>query len=133
MSVLSINQLYSFSTLAPSILGAQYSNVRLVAIMDYNLAVQQKNVELLQRQVAPYLLPGSPTDVKKFTFYKFQINTTDFVVVCNHWVTQDGFVASNSVDAVVRIFNIDETQDTAIVREQLRLLGYTFTIETVNH
>ena len=132
MSTLTINKLYSFSTLAPSILGA-FFNVRLVAIMDYNLAIQQKNVELLHRQIAPFLLSGSPTDVKKFTFYKFQINVTDFVVVCDHWVTQDGFTASTSVDVVVRIFNANEEEDVDIIREQLRLLGYTFTIATVDH
>jgi hypothetical protein len=139
MSNLIINQLYSFSTLAPSILGASYSSVRLVSIMDYASAVQNKNVELLQKQVEPYLLPGTPTDVKKYQFYKFQTRAAvgptpaEYIVVADEWVTTEGFVAVTSVDAVVRINNVDAVADIAIITEQLRLLGYTFTVETVTH
>lgn len=138
MAALTPNGLYTFSTIAPSVLGSTFTNVRLMESMGYSSALRYANIELLQRQILPYLLPGTPLDLKRYEFHRFHVGTDAnnkpiYVVVADHWVTTDGFVLTSSVDAVIRIFNIDPVESVQMVREQLRLLGFTFTIETVDH
>ncbi len=138
MAILTPNGLYTFSTIAPSVLGSTFTNVRLLESMGYSSALRYANVELLQRQVLPYMLPGTPLDLKRYQFHRFDTgvdanNKPTSVVVADQWITSDGFVATSSVDAIVRIFNVDPVESVQMIRDQLRLLGLTFTIETVDH
>ncbi len=129
MTVLAINKLYKFYTYAPSILGAAFDKAKLVAILDYNGAIKQKNVEFLQKQVYPYLPASTPRNLKEYTFYKFQTESNSNIIVANYWLINESTEEITTLNLNVNVFDVS-TQDVATIREQLRLLGYTFETST---
>ena len=129
MTTLSINKLYKFYTYAPSILGASFDKAKLVAILDYNSAIKHKNVEFLQKQVYPFLPASTPRNVKDYVFYKFQTESDSNIIMANYWLIDESTVEITTLNLNVNVLNVS-TQDISVIREQLRLLGYTFETST---
>ncbi len=75
MSSMSINKHYNFSVYANSILGTSYTNTKLVSILDYHTALKFANVELLHRQVFPYLPPNTLLTTPSIPTISFSITT----------------------------------------------------------
>lgn len=126
MSVLVINNHYNFSLYANSVLGSSYKGFRLSSILDYNVAVKFGNIDLLHRQVYPYLPPGTPKDHTKYTYFLFQSDNKQ-LVVAQEWIIPSSIVQTVGRDYTITIRNSTDAQ-VAIVRDQLRLLGLTFDI-----
>lgn len=126
MSTLVINNHYNFSLYANSVLGSSYKGFRLSSILDYNVAVKFGNIDLLHRQVYPYLPPGTPKDHTKYTYFLFQSDNKQ-LVVAQEWIIPSSIEQTVGRDYTITIRNSTDTQ-VAIVRDQLRLLGLTFDI-----
>lgn len=127
MSALLINNHYDFSVYANSILGASYSNARLVSILDYHTAMKFENVILLHRQVFPYLPEGTSEDQTRYTYYLFKINGRD-VVLADVWIVTGSIVSSSGSTYNLKLLNITSGQ-LSIVRDQLRLMGISFLVD----
>lgn len=119
-----INKLYNFNTYAVTVLGATFSKAKLVAIMDYFTASKEKNVDILQKQVLPFLPPGTPLDIINYTFYKFKTDAGPYIVLASYWIDNSSQSVCVSLNASFLINNIVDS-DVPIIVEQLRLLGYT--------
>lgn len=126
MSTLSINKHYNFSVYANSILGTSYKNTKLVSILDYTTALKFGNVELLHRQVYPYLPPGTPSDHTRYSYYLFSHNGKT-LVLADVWIVASSIEETEGLNYTLRLSNITSSQ-LAIVRDQLRLLGIQFTV-----
>ena len=126
MSTLVINNHYNFSLYANSVLGSSYKGFRLSSILDYNVAVKFGNIDLLHRQVYPYLPPGTPKDHTKYTYFLFQSDNKQ-LVVAQEWIIPSSIEQTVGRDYTITIRNSTDTQ-VAIVRDKLRLLGLTFDI-----
>lgn len=128
MSSLTINKHYNFSIYANSVLGVSYINTKLVAILDYNTALKFSNIELLHRQIYPYLPPNTPQDHTKYTYYLFKHNNKN-IVIADVWLIQSSIEETSGLSYTIRLNNITTSQ-LSIVRDQLRLLGISFEIVT---
>ena len=126
MSTLVINNHYNFSLYANSVLGSSYKGFRLSSILDYNVAVKFGNIDLLHRQVYPYLPPGTPKDHTKYTYFLFQSDNKQ-LVVAQEWIIPSSIEQTVGRDYTITIRNSTDAK-VAIVRDQLRLLGLTFDI-----
>lgn len=126
MATLSINKYYNFSVYANSVLGTTYTNAKLVSILDYHTALKFGNIELLHKQVFPYLPTGTPSDNTKYTYYLFNYLGSN-IVLADVWLLDSSIVETLGLNYTVRLNNISNTQYT-IVRDQLRLLGISFDI-----
>ena len=126
MISLDINHHYSFSVYANSILGTNYRNARLVSTLDYRRALKYDNIVLQHNRIFPYLPPGTPEDSTKYTYYLFEVNGKE-KVLADVWIDQTSVVLSTGVDHTLRLINVTNSQFT-MVRDQLRLLGITFTV-----
>lgn len=126
MISLDINHHYSFSVYANSILGTNYRNARLVSTLDYRRALKYDNIVLQHSRIFPYLPPGTPEDSTKYTYYLFEVNGKE-KVLADVWIDQTSVVLSTGVDHTLRLINVTNSQFT-MVRDQLRLLGITFTV-----
>jgi hypothetical protein len=124
--MLSINKHYNFSVYANSILGSSYKNAKLTSILDYNTAIKFGNVELLQRQIYPYLPPNTITDHTKYTYYLFKYNNKD-IVLADVWIEQTSIEETEGLNYTLRLNNVT-SQQLSTVRDQLRLLGVSFDI-----
>jgi hypothetical protein len=59
MPSLSLNKHYNFSLYDNSVLGKTYKNAKLKSILDYYTALKFSDVELLNKQIYPYLPSGT--------------------------------------------------------------------------
>ena len=126
MTTLTINKHYNFSVYANSILGTAYKNTKLVSILDYTTALKFGNIELLHRQIYPYLPPNTLADHTKYTYYLFQYNGKT-IVIANVWILQNSIEETEGLNYTLKLNNITSTQLT-IIRDQLILLGIAFDI-----
>lgn len=126
---LKINHWYRFDTYAPSILGTQYTRMKLVMEASYSFALEKANVELLGRQVQPLLPPGTPTNRRNYTYYVFvSPDGSKQIVLASYWIIEESLEEVQEAKATIHIENID-TSDVNAIRDQLRAMGYTFQIE----
>lgn len=124
--MLSTNKYYNFSVYANSVLGTVYKNAKLVSTLDYRKALKEANIELLQRQIYPYLPPGTPSDHTKYTYYVFEYNGKE-ITLADVWIEQTSIEETSGLNYTLKLNNITSPQLTTI-RDQLRLLGISFDI-----
>jgi len=128
---LQINKTYNFNLYAPSVLGASYRNAKLIGILDYTSALKIKNVEQLHRQVYPYLPAGVINNPKTYTYYHFKYEKSGSyydLIVAHPWFIESSVVEVNSFNLFITVNNVSNN-DIEIIRNQLRLLGYNFTLD----
>lgn len=126
MPTLNLNKHYNFSLYPNSVLGTVYQNAKLVSILDYNVALKFSNIELLQKQVYPYLPPGTNPDHLNYTYYLFRYKDKD-IVIADAWIIDASIEESDGLNYTIKLNNISTAQFNAI-RDQLRLLGISFDI-----
>lgn len=126
MTTLTINNHYNFSLYANSVLGSSYKGYRLSSILDYNTAVKFGNIDLLQRQVYPYLPPGTPKDHTKYSYLLFQLEDK-VIVLAQEWIIPSSIEQTVGRDYTITLKNVTP-EKVMIIRDQLRLLGITFDI-----
>lgn len=126
MSTLTINKHYNFSVYANSVLGTTYKNTKLLSILDYRTALKFANIELLHRQVYPYLPPNTLSDHTKYSYYLFSYNDKE-VVIADVWILPSSIEETEGLNFTLRLNNITSNQ-LAVIRDQLRLLGISFDI-----
>ena len=124
--MLSTNKYYNFSVYANSVLGTVYRNAKLISTLDYRKAMKEAKIELLQRQIYPYLPPGTPSDHTKYTYYVFEYNGKE-VTLADVWIEQASIEETEGLNYTLKLNNISSSQ-LATVRDQLRLLGISFDI-----
>ncbi len=75
------------STYSPSLLGAQFYNLRVEAQMSYASAVKSYPIETKHNAVYSDLPQGTPTDVKLLTFYEFtDIINNQMICLAKEWI-----------------------------------------------
>lgn len=126
MTAFTINKSYNFSVYANSVLGTNYRNVKLASILDYHTAMKFANIELLHRQIYPYLPPNTLQDQTKYTYYLFKTDTKD-IVLADVWINANSVEETEGLNYTLQLNNITSAQ-LAIIRDQLRLLGISFNV-----
>jgi len=121
-----INRHYNFTVYANSILGTNYTNARLLSILDYKTALKFSNIELLHRQVFPFLPPNTLSDHTQYTYYLF-LHRGKETVLADVWIEPYGIKETSGLNHTLNLHNITPSE-LAIVRDQLRLLGISFDI-----
>ncbi len=117
---------YNLSVYAGPVLGSSYTNAKLLSILDYSIALKFDNVELRQKQVRPYLPQGTPTDHTKYTYYLFSYKDKT-IVLAEEWIVPASIQETTGVNYSLTLNNITPTM-FGIVRDQLRVLGVTYTV-----
>lgn len=121
-----INNHYDFLVYANSILGTSFQNARLVSILDYQTAMKFDNVVLMHRQVFAYLPEGTLEDLTRYTYYLFKVGEQS-VLLADVWIVAQSLTLSTGSSHSLTLLNVTATQ-LSIVRDQLRLLGISFTV-----
>ncbi|EPU3828933.1 phage DNA polymerase-associated SH3 family protein [Campylobacter coli] len=118
-----INKTYKFETLAPSILGASYTNMKLLEVKvgkqvtEYDIATRHKHLRPT--------IPNLPVDPSNMLFYKFQdLNSKQYIVMPMEYIHTDSIEEIQTNNLQIRIPNIT-TDDIEIIRQTLAELGYT--------
>lgn len=123
-----VGNTYSFSTLAPAILGETYSTVQLVGEMDFKRAMKEQDVQAKHRQIFPLLPPGTPDDPRQYTYLVFRDLQDRETVLGYPWIDQNTIVVATSQTLNLTIPNMTQ-QQAQNVSDALRLMGIrTFTL-----
>jgi hypothetical protein len=120
---LELNKVYTFNTLASSILGSQIKSAKLLAILDYSTAVKFANIDLLFRQIYPALPANTPNNPLSCVYYLFDSQSGEKIVLADQWIDM------LSVDVVEHIniqvnFTGASVADISRIRDALNSLGY---------
>ena len=117
-----INKTYSFETLAPSILGASYSNMKLLEVK-VGKQVTEYDVATRHKQLRPSI-HNLPVDPSNMLFYKFQnVDNQQYVILPIEYIHTGSIKEITVNNLQIRIPNIT-TDDVEIIRQTLSELGY---------
>lgn len=125
--MVNLYQVYSFNTLAPTVLGSKFSGMKVMSIMSVKEAVKYRDVVTLQSNLANTLpLP----DINTCTFILFQNINGEETVLAYEWLDPNSIVKTTTTNIKVELFNTT-ADDLSIITMRLKELGYTgFNIST---
>lgn len=124
-----IGKTYSFKTKAPSILGGEYKNQRVISIMGYDSAIRLSDVRNTHNSLIP-IISGLTVSVELLTFYEFQDNDNTKKIFAGEWIDGNTIITSNAIDILVTIPG-QSTQEINIITSVLNKAGFTnFNITT---
>ena len=127
---LTINSYYSFLTRAPGILGATYSNMRLVSVMTYDLARNFIDINAMHANIYPTLPSGFPDNPQGYTYYMFKTENGENAVFADIWIDTGSITEKSSQSIMVEINKISNSDITRI-QTTLTSMGYVFSIRTI--
>lgn len=128
MSNLQINNYYNFSLYPNTVIGTSFRNAKLISILDYNTALKFSNVELYNKQIYPYLPEGTPSNYHNYIYYLFLYKDKK-IVIADTWIIPSSIEVSTSTTYTITLENISNSQ-LNIIRDQLRVLGISFSISS---
>lgn len=131
MNPFQIDNVYNFNTLAPAILGAEFKNATVLAILNYTVAKTYINIETNHVNIYPYLPVGTVNDPKTYQYILIKTQSGETTVLALPWINTDTVTQVTNQSIVVKVNNITN-DDTVKIRDALILMGYSdFTISIV--
>lgn len=121
--LLEVGKTYNFETHVPTLLGAGYRGVTVVAIMDYYTAIKERDVTALHRTLFGSLPSGTPDDPAATNYVRMKLTTGDFVIMGYSWIKEDTIVMVESGSVKVEVFGTNP-DDVTRIRDILALAGY---------
>jgi len=132
-----LNNTYNLNTYSPVIFGSNLKGLKLTGILDYNTAVKFDNIPSIQNQMLPYLPANAvggafnyATDIFKYIYYKFIDSNNKEYIIADAWIIPSSIILVTNINIQVNVTNAQIT-DIPIIRDQLRALGYIFTISQI--
>ena len=122
---------YTFRTIAPGVLGAEYNNVKLASVLDYTDALKKRNVIQIQAAVYPYIT-DTTVKIEDYSFYVFRGDSGEDIVLAGPWIDPSSVVETTTQNATIVITDTDNNSVNTL-KSLMNALGmqYTVTIENV--
>lgn len=114
---------YNFSTLAPTLLGNQYKNMKVKAILTSSNALQYKDIATIHQQVKSSIA-GLPDSITDLTYILFENTDNEETVFALEYIDADSITEVDSLNIRIEIGNCT-VDDIAVLRTRLQELGYT--------
>lgn len=118
-----LNQFYNFNTLAPGILPASYTNVKVLAIVGYDVANMYANVNAIAASVAPVLPTINNKDPSLYNYVIFETSNSNKTILALDWIDLVSVSSTTSVTTDFTVSNIT-LDDNNIIRQALIQMGY---------
>ena len=114
---------YNFSTLAPTLLGNNYTNMKVIAILTADNAIEYRDIATLQAQVKSTItgLPDSTTDLS-YILFKNNI-TSEKLVLPLEYIEDSSIVETTTLNIRIEVRNCT-IDDVGTLRTRLEELGY---------
>lgn len=118
-----IRKVYTFNTLAPSLLGVTIKNATMVGMTDYSTAKLSENIDLKFRQIYPLLPPGTPNIPEACTYWHFISESGEKIILANIWIDETTVEIVEHVNLKI-ILNEASLKDIQRIRDAMNALGY---------
>lgn len=123
-----IGGVYSFNTIAPTLLGSDYRNVKVLGIIDYNIASQYINPHVRHADLYPYMATGIPDDPTQYNYLMVRLGSGGRTVLAIPWIDISS-IEQVTITNITVTFTNAKNSDVERIRELLELNGFTnFTI-----
>lgn len=122
MTDMVVGNYYSFSTLAPSVLGAEYQKVRLAGVCGYEMARLHDGIDVKTQAVAAYL-GADAVAAQDDVYYIFKAASGSLIVLGKSWINL-ATLQGASDQAVVATIATASSEDAKRIRQILALAGY---------
>ncbi len=136
---LQVGNIYTFNTIAPAILQATYSDAKLIAKGDYDLAISYANINALHSNIYPLLIntPSGtsiyPNDPKAYEYYIFKLPSNLKIALQSAWIVADTIQLVTGLYLTVTVNNLGSYNDVTRILNAIALLGYTNISSAVNN
>lgn len=116
-----LNKRYNFITIAPTILGASYTNMKAISIMSYKEALKKEDITTIHKQIEKTL----PQDlrVSDLTYILFEDMNGKEKVMAYEYMVKDSVVEVNKITILVEIPDAN-TEDLNTISLAMTELGY---------
>lgn len=114
---------FNFDTYAAAILGTNFRNVTVLAIMDANTANRELDIQAMHLQVFPTLPTGTPNDPFGYDYVKVKTPSGQTTILGMAWINAATVVQvqSNTITAVISGVS---ASDASRVRDALVQNGF---------
>lgn len=92
MTTLQINGVYNFETLAPAVLGAEFKNAKVLAIMSFSTASKETDIPALHFNVRPFLPNTVSSDFTSYTYVQLVSETNAKTILALEWIRANSIV-----------------------------------------
>ena len=114
---------YNFSTLAPTQLGGDYSNMKVKAILTSDNAVAYRDVATLHQTIKS-VISNLPDSISDLTYILFEDLDKSTLVLPIEYIQTDSILEVQTVNARIDIPDIS-SDDITTLKVRLQELGYT--------
>lgn len=119
-----LKQIYSFDVWPVPILGNNFKNVTVLALLDAESANQQGlDTQALHVQVYPHLPSGTPNRPTDYNYLKIRLSSGETTILGLPWIKDNTVVLVESSTITVKIGDVSPSDVTAI-REALIQNGF---------
>ena len=117
-----VGSIYRFDTLAPTVLGVSYNNMKVDGLVTASIASKHMDIYSRHKQLTT-LIPGLPTDANNCTFVMFtNVSNNETVILALEYIVTASIVSTEAVTLTVTIPN-SSPADGPVIREALRKVG----------
>lgn len=121
-----INKYYNFDVYANAILGTRYENARVIGVVDYKVAGKYDNIYIKNKNIYPYLPPGTPSDYTTYKYYIINYKGKE-IVIAEEWIVISSITQTTVADVTLTLRETT-TEQLDLLKTQLRLMGISFDI-----
>lgn len=115
-----LNQSYDFSTLAPTLLGANFSNVKVIGIMTAEEAIKYRDIHTLHQEVIG-IVPALP-GVEDLKYVLLDVDGRK-ILLAYEYIDSYSITKVNTVNLGITVYQAKDS-DIVILRNALLELGY---------
>ena len=116
---------YTFTTVAPVILGNNFRNMTLEGTISYRVATRSYPVDIAAAAVMAYLPEGISHDHTTYTFYLFRSEDSNSdLIIAAEWIKSESIQESLDTYQDIRIHGTSQ-KDIAVIKNILGLAGFT--------
>ncbi|MGE3591395.1 MAG: phage DNA polymerase-associated SH3 family protein [Arcobacter sp.] len=120
--MVNINKVYNFSTLAPAIIGSDFKDMKVRAILTAEEAVKYRDIQTLHNTLKP-IITALPTSVNDCSYVLFENIDNEKVLLALEYIDMFSIQEVVSTNIRVEIYNTN-TDDVSIIRNRFIELGY---------
>jgi len=114
--------IYKFETLAPTILGANYNNLEVVATATSEIASKYIDVYQINNQLVP-IINNLPSDPTLLNYVIFKNTDSEYIVLAEEWIDTSTVVLVQTTNIAIKIFDSD-ISDINIAKNALSEVGF---------
>ena len=122
---------YSFTLYPATVIRGDFTDVTIMATMDYETALTIADIPAVHANVYPYLPSGTPNDPSQYDYVKVKLSSGAITVLGMPWINQSTITLVQSLTATVIIEGVSNN-DGPRIRDALVQNGYNNLTISIN-